>query len=189
MMQRGRILVGVVLVASGPMAAAAEEDAAEIARWQETSADQVRPLFEAKCLACHSSSESEGYFDLAAVMAVEEPAEQGMAWDRVAARVRLNEMPPPGSPGLSDPEKGLLHRWLDGRPGRNLCEELASDETQSWYRGQVMSRRLTHAEYEGMIRALVEVDLDPARNLPPDGAGGEGFDTTGDTLFLSPIHL
>ena len=184
MMQRGRILVGVVLVASGPMAAAAEEDAAEIARWQETSADQVRQLFEAKCLACHSSSESEGDFDLAAVMAVEEPAEQGMAWDRVAARVRLNEMPPPGSPGLSDPENGLLHRWLDGRPGRNLCEELASDETLSWYRGQVMSRRLTHAEYEGMIRALVEVDLDPARNLPPDGAGGEGFDTTGDTLFI-----
>lgn len=189
MMQRGRILVGVVLAACGATAAAAEEDAAEVARWQETFADKVRPLFEAKCLACHSSSESEGDFDLAAVLAVEEPAEQGMAWDRVAARVRLNEMPPPGSPGLSDPEKGLLHRWLDGRPGRNLCEELASDETQSWYRGQVMSRRLTHAEYEGMIAALVGVDLDPARNLPPDGAGGEGFDTTGDTLFLSPIHL
>lgn len=188
-MQRGRILVGILLAAAGPMAAMADENAAEITRWQATFADKVRPLFEAKCLACHAGEESEGDFDLAAVIAAEQPAEQGMVWDRIAARVRLSEMPPPGSPGLSDPEKKILHRWLDTRPGRNLCEELASDETKSWYRGQVMSRRLTHAEYEGMLAALFDVDLDPARNLPPDGAGGEGFDTTGDTLFLSPIHL
>ena len=188
MMLRGRMPVGFLLVAAGPWTAAAE-DAAEIVRWQGVFVESVQPLFQEKCLGCHTGQDSEGDFDLAAVIAAEQPAEQGMTWDRVAARVRLNEMPPPGSPGLSDPEKGMLHHWLDTRPGRNLCEELASDETKSWYLGQVMSRRLTHAEYEGMIAALFEVDLRPARNLPPDGAGGEGFDTTGDTLFLSPIHL
>jgi mono/diheme cytochrome c family protein len=186
---RGWIWAAVLGLAGGAARSVAGDDPAEVARWQEAFTEKVRPLFEAKCFSCHTGGEAEGEFDLAAVAAMEEPAEQGLAWDRVAARVRLNEMPPPGSPGLSDPEKGLLHRWLDTRPGRNLCEQLASDETKSWYRGQVMSRRLTHAEYEGMIAALVGVDLDPARNLPPDGAGGEGFDTTGDTLFLSPIHM
>jgi hypothetical protein len=174
------------LVAGG---AAGGDNQAEVVHWNETFAAQVRPLLEAKCLKCHAGEESEGDFDLAAVAAAEQPLEQGMAWDRVAARIRLNEMPPPGSPGLSDPEKGMLHHWLDTRPGRNLCEELASDETKSWYSGRVMSRRLTHGEYDRMVAALFTVDLFPARDLPPDGAGGEGFDTNGDTLFLSPIHL
>ncbi|MFM8414451.1 MAG: DUF1592 domain-containing protein, partial [Planctomycetota bacterium] len=87
------------------------------------------------------------------------------------------------------PEKGALHHWFDTRPGRDLCDQLASDETKSWYQGRVMSRRITNAEYDRMVAALLGVDLQPARNFPADGAGGEGFDTTGDTLFTSPIHL
>jgi hypothetical protein len=52
-----------------------------------------------------------------------------------------------------------------------------------------MSRRLTRAEYERTIRDLVGLRLDLARDLPADGAGGEGFDSTGDTLFTSPLAI
>lgn len=164
-------------------------DEGPIARWHDTFAKEVRPVLEAKCLSCHSGEKPEGDFDLSAAAKAERPIEYAAVWERVAGRVRLNEMPPAGSPGLSDPQKGAVHRWFDSRPGRNLCDELATDETKSWYRGRVMSRRITHAEYERMVAALVGVDLRPARSFPADGAGGEGFDTTGDTLFTSPIHL
>ena len=164
-------------------------DEAKLTRWTDTFAKEVRPVLEAKCLSCHSGDKPEGDFDLSPAARAERPIDHAAIWERVAGRVRLNEMPPAGSPGLSDPEKGSLHRWFDSRPGRDLCDELATDETKSWYRGRVMSRRITNAEYDRMVAALVGVDLHPARSFPADGAGGEGFDTTGDTLFTSPIHL
>ena len=167
----------------------ASADEAQLARWHEAFAKEVRPVLEAKCLSCHSGEKPEGDFDLSSATKGERPIDHAGLWDRVAARVRLNEMPPAGSPGLSDPEKGAMYRWLDSRPGRDLCDELATDETKSWYRGRVMSRRITSGEYDRMVAALFAVDLNPARNFPADGAGGEGFDTTGDTLFTSPIHL
>lgn len=164
-------------------------DEAKLARWHDAFTKEVRPVLEAKCLSCHSGDKPEGDFDLSPATRADRPIDHAAIWERVAGRVRLNEMPPAGSPGLSDPEKGSLHRWFDSRPGRDLCDELATDETKSWYRGRVMSRRITNAEYDRMVAALVGVDLHPARSFPADGAGGEGFDTTGDTLFTSPIHL
>jgi len=164
-------------------------DEAKLTRWHDAFAKDVRPVLEAKCLSCHSGDKPEGDFDLSPAVTAERPIDHAGLWDRVAARVRLNEMPPAGSPGLSDPEQGAVRGWFDSRPGRDLCDELATDETKSWYKGRVMSRRITNAEYDRMVAALVGVDLDPTRNFPADGAGGEGFDTTGDTLFTSPIHL
>jgi hypothetical protein len=185
---RARCLMATIVVLPAA-AVVASPDEAGIAGWHEAFAKDVRPVLEAKCLSCHSGETPEGDFDLGPALAGERPIDQALIWDRVAGRIRLNEMPPAGSPGLSDPEKGAVHRWFDSRPGRDLCEQLATDETKSWYRGRVMSRRITNAEYDRMVAALVGVDLRPARTFPADGAGGEGFDTTGDTLFTSPIHL
>jgi len=183
-----RPLVAGVFV-SVSLASMGVADEATVTRWHEAFAKDIRPVLEAKCLSCHSGEKPEGEFDLRGVLTATRPIDHAAVWDRVAGRVRLNEMPPAGSPGLSDPEKGALHHWSDSRPGRELCDQLAGDETKSWYQGRVMSRRITNAEYDRMVAALLGVNLQPARNFPADGAGGEGFDTTGDTLFTSPIHL
>ena len=91
-------------------------DEAQIARWHESFAKDIRPVLEAKCLSCHSGEKMEGDFDLGGVLTAARPIDHAAVWDRVAVRVRLNEMPPAGSPGLSDPEKGALHHWSDSRP-------------------------------------------------------------------------
>jgi len=178
-------------VGSGWRESAADDSAYEaaVAKWQADFELKVLPILESKCLDCHQGEESSGEFDLAPAISGESAIDFALLWDRVATRVRLNEMPPPGSPGLSDPEKGTLHRWFDARPGRDLCSQLATDETKSWYRGHVMSRRLTRTEYNYMLAELFGVDLRPADRFPADGSGGEGFDTVGDSLFTSPIHL
>lgn len=162
---------------------------AAVAKWQADFELKVLPILESKCLDCHQGEESSGEFDLVPAISGTAAIDFALLWDRVATRVRLNEMPPPGSPGLSDPEKGTLHRWFDSRPGRDLCSQLATDETKSWYRGHVMSRRVTRSEYNNMVAELFGVDLRPADQFPADGSGGEGFDTVGDSLFTSPIHL
>jgi hypothetical protein len=158
-------------------------------KWRESFDEKILPIIQSKCLKCHEGENPEGEFDLSKYTNGQAAVEGGDIWERVAVRVRLNEMPPPKSPGLTDPEKGAFHRWVDTRPDQDLCNKLASDETQAWYRGHVMSRRLTRTEYANAIRDLTGQPL-PDELLPPeDGGGGEGFDTVGDSLFTSPIHL
>src|SRR5258705_14918 len=48
-------------------------------------------------------------------------------------------------------------------------------------------RRLNRDEYAAMIRDLLDIQTDVTSSLPADGAGGEGFDNAGETLFLSPL--
>ncbi|MFM8891272.1 MAG: DUF1592 domain-containing protein [Planctomycetia bacterium] len=172
------------------MAAAAGRAADEaVVKWEAGFRKDVQPILESRCFRCHSGDKVEGELDLAKVAAAADLLGTASVWDRVAPRIRLGEMPPAGSPGLSDPEKATLQRWLDSRPGRDLCSQLASDETKSWYHGRVMSRRLTRSEYDRIVSALFRTELRPSTSFPSDGAGGEGFDTTGDTLFTSPIHV
>ncbi|MEI7698996.1 MAG: DUF1592 domain-containing protein [Planctomycetia bacterium] len=167
----------------------ADEHEKKVERWKQDFEQKVLPIIESRCLSCHRGEKSEGEFDLSRFPNGNAAVDAGDAWDRVARRIRLNEMPPQGSPGLNDEQKGHFQRWVDSRPSQDLCKQLASEETQSWYRGYVMSRRLTQLEYRNAIRDLTGMGL-PAGDEPPvDGAGGEGFDTVGDSLFTSTIHL
>jgi carboxymethylenebutenolidase len=71
------------------------------------------------------------------------------------------------------------------------CHQIASDRSANFYQGYVMSRRLNRAEYLNTVRDLFggRIDFHLDRLLPADAGGGEGFDTTGSTLFTSSIHL
>lgn len=167
----------------------ADELEAKVARWKSDYDSRVLPIIRERCLPCHNNEKAEGELNLAKFPTGDQAWEAADAWERVARRIRLNEMPPQGSPGLNDQQKGAFQRWVDNRPNQDLCRQLASEDTQSWYRGYVMSRRLTRIEYRNAIRDLLGI-TPAASELPPeDGAGGEGFDTVGDSLFTSTIHL
>ena len=126
-MPRGLLAAAMISAAS---AAAAEDPA--VAKWQATFAAEVRPVIESRCLGCHSGGKIEGDLDLAAPAAAENLLDVAMVWERVAARVRLNEMPPAGAPGLSDPQKAARPRWPAAAPGRAPRDQLASARTTRW---------------------------------------------------------
>lgn len=178
-----------LLLLALPRSTAAEDLSPELSRWGKQYEQDILPIIRTRCLECHRADDPEGEFDLSKFADGQSAAQASDMWDRVARRVRQNEMPPEGSPGLNDSQKGAFHRWVDARPNQNLCQQLASDETQSWYRGHVMSRRLTRTEYRNAVRDLLGLELRPGEEPPSDGAGGEGFDTVGDALFTSAIHL
>jgi hypothetical protein len=150
----------------------------------------VRPLLQQYCTSCHNAEKKRGKLDLnrfATEADVEKAAE---VWNEVAARVRAHEMPPEGKKQPSIEERRRLLRYavlVAKKP--DDCKQLASDRTLGFYRGHVMSRRLSRAEYNNSVRDLVGLDLRPGDRLPADGSGGEGFDNNGDALFLSPIHV
>lgn len=170
--------------ASDPVAANPNEVA-----WKADFNTKVLPLLDAHCLDCHGSGDPEGGFDIEQYGDGAAALEHLDDWERIIKRVRLGEMPPEGETPLTSDEKAVIDAWYDARPKHNPCEELASEETQKWYRGTVMSRRLTRSEYRYAIEDLVGRPLPDSISLPSDGSGGEGFDTNGDSLFLSPIHL
>ncbi len=155
-------------------------------------AREVRPFLDKFCAKCHNAQKKLGDFDLSAVRTQADAAKNPTLWPGVAERVMAYEMPPEGSkPQPAGDQRRAFQKWArevaPKKPGE--CNAIASDGTQSFYKGHVMSRRLTRAEYDNTVRDLTGLDLKPAAAFPTDGAGGEGFDTVGDALFTSPIHV
>lgn len=184
---RGSLAIAVTFAFGQPATWAVDAKALE--KWKRDFNESVLPIIQQRCIECHQGKDADGEFDLAKFPSGEEVAKNMGIWERVGKRVRLKEMPPEGSPQLNDQQKGAFHRWLDSQPKEDLCSQIANEETQAWYRGVVMSRRLTRTEYLNAVRDLTGVAVDPRFEIPSDGAGGEGFDTNGDSLFTSPIHI
>ncbi|HZV03449.1 MAG TPA: DUF1592 domain-containing protein [Gemmataceae bacterium] len=151
---------------------------------------EIRPLLKTYCLSCHNPQKKRGDLDLARF---EKETDIGMGeevWAEVAARVLAHEMPPEGKKQPSIEQRRKFVRWAQSVAKKSDdCKQLASDRTINFYKGHVMSRRLSRAEYNNSIRDLMGLDLRPADRFPSDGSGGEGFDNNGDALFTSAIHV
>lgn len=185
-------LSGMLLAVVSPAVSQADEnsgDAAAVHKWAQTFQEKVRPIFAARCNSCHGNNDPQAELNLAKYGRNRNVVDDITLWEALAERVRAGEMPPEGSPPLSDEQKKLLLDWADSTPRPDDCRQLATDETQRFYRGYVMSRRITRYEYDNCVRDLTGLDLKLGRTFPSDGAGGEGFDTVGDALFSSPILL
>jgi hypothetical protein len=149
---------------------------------------RVVPLVRKYCVPCHGPDKKKGDLDLSVFATQEQVLESLDVWKGAIERLNVFEMPPPKSPQPSFEEKGLLNRWFSRLPKGVLdCRQLATDRSTRFFKGYVMSRRLSRAEFGYSVRDLFNADHDAARDLPEDGSGGEGFDNAGDTLFSSPM--
>ncbi len=154
---------------------------------------QIRPLLGTYCLSCHGPEKKKGDLDLSPFNNTAKVLADKDVWYDVASRLENHDMPPKKGKAKqpTDQERALLLSWIGATVGHDQvdCSKIATDETQRFYRGHVMSRRLTRAEYNNTIRDLIGLDIHPGNILPEDGAGGEGFDTVGDSLFISAIQI
>jgi hypothetical protein len=173
-------LYSIVLTASLLAAAGVRADPAH----EEEYRMAIRPMLEKYCHECHRADKAKGDLDLTAHLDYEQIRKDTALWENVRERIFAFEMPPEGKPAPEGGQRDQLLGWLGRLPKPEVdCTKLASDRTQSFYEGHVMSRRLTRAEYERTIRDLVGLPLDLAKDLPADGAGGEGL-TPRATRFL-----
>ncbi|HYE30374.1 MAG TPA: DUF1592 domain-containing protein [Methylomirabilota bacterium] len=175
-----RIAVAIALLSSG-VAWAAE---------QEEFDKEIKPLLKKHCYDCHGSEKVKGDLNLETFQTVEAIKGQPEIWNNVRERVAAFEMPPEGKYEMSIDRQGRLMRFLRTlpRPDQVDCDEIASDRNSNGS-GYAMSRRLNRAEYSNTIRDLFGMNVPVDELLPTDGGGGEGFDTTGNALFISTIHI
>ncbi|MEO8657187.1 MAG: DUF1587 domain-containing protein, partial [Bryobacteraceae bacterium] len=133
---------------------------------------EIRPLLDKYCLACHSAAKHTGDVNLERF----EPR----VWQKAAEQLQLLEMPPKGMPQPTADERAHMQRVVHDAL-------MVVAQAQAGDPGPVVLRRLNNAEYTYTIRDLTGVaSLDPAKEFPVDGAAGEGFTNTGNSLGMSP---
>lgn len=148
----------------------------------------IQGILKKSCYECHGPDKSKGGLNFVDYPNYQSVLDDVEMWKYVLERVQASEMPPSGSPEMDYNHRQTLMNWLRKLPVPQLdCDQLASDRTQNYYRGYVMSRRLTRYEFENSVNDLLGIRIRIADRLPADGAGGEGFDTNGSTLFSSPL--
>lgn len=182
MFSRVSIGAGLIAAALGPSMAVGEEALA--------FEEDVRPLIEVYCTNCHNPERLRGDLDLARFETMDMAVASIALWQRIGKRLENNEMPPKKRDQPTAEEKERILRWIKSLEiDDEGCDQIASEESQAWFPGFVMSRRLNRDEYENTVRDLFGVDMDIAERFPADGAGGEGFDNNGNALFVSSIQV
>ncbi len=145
------------------------------------SFENAQSFLKTYCQACHGGAASSGGFRLDRVSTAASLQSEGQKWTRLITRVHNGEMPPQGAPAPSVDARVQFTQWA----GEALRAEACSDGITP---GPYPIRRLNREEYTATIEYLLDMHLDIGHALPPDGAGGEGFDNAAETLFLSPLH-
>ena len=141
----------------------------------------VLAFVRTNCLACHNSAVRSGDVDLEVYKEPKAFTDGRETWERVLAKLKAGEMPPPGIPRPPAVEFDAVTHWLEAEFKR---QDLAIKPGA----GPVPARRLNRAEYNNTVRDLLGVDLRPADNFPQDNAAF-GFDNNSDALRVSPVLL
>jgi hypothetical protein len=143
------------------------------------SSDDARGVLQTYCQTCHQGKSAAGHLDLTQYTAGD-VSKDPQVWTRVYQRVHDGSMPPKGMPAPSADQRDQLAGFIQASLQSTIC---ASGPAP----GPAPIRRLNRSQYSTTIRHLFNVPFDAGRNLPEDGAGGEGFDNAAETLFLSPL--
>jgi hypothetical protein len=89
-------------------------------------------------------------------------------------------MPPKGAPAPPADQREQFVNWVTISLREAACAAGSAPSPTA-------IRRLNRDEYAATMRDLLDIQVDLTSSLPADGAGGEGFDNAGETLFLSPL--
>ncbi len=174
------VLMTLTLLASPLLVAADERLSFEILADQYEH--EIRPMLDRFCLECHSTELKEGELDLERFPTLAAVRQDATVWQNVLGMLAIGEMPPEDSEPLSVQQRKQFQEWLH----KYLDTEARSRAGDP---GPVVLRRLNNAEYTYTIRDLTGIPLDPAHEFPVDGAAGEGFTNTGQTLAMSPALI
>ncbi|PAY21350.1 hypothetical protein CKO51_01865 [Rhodopirellula sp. SM50] len=142
----------------------------------------VLPVLKTLCYRCHGPDNNESGLRLDQLNPDMLDGNDAESWHDALDQINLGEMPPAKTKQPTPRERRLLTGWI----GSALRE---AAEAKRFKDGRVSTRRLTRYEYANAMRDLLGVDLDFARNLPPDPISPTGFLNDGATLEMSPTQI
>lgn len=144
-------------------------------------ASKIRPVLTENCAQCHNPANPRNRIDFLKSEQVTDVETRRALWRDVATQLRNRTMPP-GAAKITEADRMLVANWIDERLRTTGC-------TTGDYAGFVASRRLNRREWKNTVRDLFGLDVVAPDLFPADEAGGAGFDTNGETLFVPPMML
>ena len=179
MLQRFGRLVPVAAMAMLLSSRGAAEDNAKLPDFRE----KVLPILQTRCVRCHGPEKQEARIRLDNLSTdVINDRAAAEHWHAVKNVLNAGEMPPEDEPQLTADERAILARWVSATVERAIEAHRATN-------GRVVLRRLNRVEYQNTMFDLLGLEMDYARDLPPDPASSDGFRNDGLSLQMSAIQL
>ena len=145
------------------------------------SAAKYRALLDRYCVTCHSDRIKKANLTLEKLDLTTSTGDHPELWEKVVRKLRAGVMPPPGMsrPALTDYEG--MRDWLEAELDKKAAARGINP-------GYVVLHRLNRTEYANVIHDLLDIEIDPAKFLPPDDSA-RGFDNVAGSLTISPTLL
>lgn len=176
-----RFRIAVLLLSAGPWLCAPPLRAGlrTESAWQE----QVFPVLQRYCVDCHDRETHKGNVDFESLAGLPEARNALRIWWRAHDQITSGQMPPRRKPQPTEEERSLLLAWI--ADNENYLRAMPPADP-----GERRLRRLSRTEYGYALRDLLGTDPSAVEDFfPEEGAGGEGFDNTGDVLFIPPAMM
>src|SRR4030088_1308491 len=171
-----RLVLGILAISAIPPAEAAKPDL------ERKFTDTVRPFVTRYCVGCHSGETPAAQFDLRTYSTIETVVRDHPRWNLVLEKLTAKEMPPKQVNQPTAESRQEVIDWIQAVRAKEARKN-AGDP------GPVLARRLSNSEYNYTIRDLTGVDIRPTREFPVDPANTAGFDSSGESLTMSPALL
>src|SRR5213596_1755495 len=139
-----------------------------------------RALLDQYCVTCHNDKTKRANLTLEK-LDLTTAGDHPELWEKVIRILRAVVMTPAGMrrPPLNEYEG--LRDWLENEIDRKAA-------ARGMNPGYVVLHRLNRTEYANVIRDLLDIEIDPAKFLPPDDSA-RGFDNVAGSLTISPTLL
>lgn len=144
---------------------------------------EILPILETVCVDCHGPETAKADIRLDTLNPDFLRGGDADTWHDALDQINLGDMPPSKAEvQLTDDQRQVLTGWLN----ESLNAVAAAKRNAG---GRIETRRLTRYEYANTMRDLLGVELDYARELPPEPTSPEGFLNDGSTLEMSPTQM
>jgi mono/diheme cytochrome c family protein len=139
-------------------------------------------IFKQFCFQCHGLTAPKGGVSLERLSAQGLVDDNFQQWEKVAAALEQNAMPPKFMPQPSAAERAQAIAWV-------RAELNAYAKKRDGDPGEAPVRRLTSGEYAYTIKDLTGLDLNVGIDSSSDSVGGEGFTNFGAVQFMQDANL
>lgn len=144
---------------------------------------QVRPILKKHCFKCHGEKKQKGDLRLDTLSGdLSKDRVAAEAWHDVRNALNLSEMPPKKEDSLLPAELRTVTSWITQEIDALVASQKGTD-------GRIVLRRLNKTDYQNTMRDLLGIEMDYAKNLPPETLSEDGFRNNGTTLQMSDLQL
>lgn len=139
---------------------------------------EIEPALKKACYECHGPETAEGDIRVDTLDPDLLHGEDVSWWLEVSSAVGNGEMPPEDGPKLAEEDRKKIIEWLS-------AEIQSASQVRRAQQGNSSFRRMTRYEYNYALQDLLGLELDFAKDLPPDPISPDGFENSSEVLQMT----